>query len=481
MLIGVGKQYLEGFQALGRASHPQKNINICINTLVRTSGAGGVDLGLTCVKGRYYWVKRVPKRFASVARGQDGHPVSQVRVALRTDSLSEAKSLAPQVEAQKLAEWEAALAGDQGAQRAHFLATKRLCETKGYPYVPLETLLEDPESLVRRVLELGENGISTASVQKASAVLGTVPNVLPSLNEVLTAFVVLTETRHLQKSEAQKHKWFLPRQRAVRNFLNVFHGTELKAPKDAPLEKIDRSAALKFRKWWSERIKSGMKVESANKDFTHLSQMIATWASLTESEYVNPFKGLRLDGIDKGTTPPFSREWVTGRLLARGALDGLNEDARDVLLVMVNTGLRPSEITDAPIEDIILESDIPYWRVAPNGLQLKVINTARDIPLLGVSLEAATRIRARGGVSRYRNKTGSWSALVNKYLKTNGLKETEKHVAYSLRHYVEDALLAARIDDRIRADILGHKYKRPNYGTGGGLAGRNTALQRICI
>lgn len=101
--------------------------------------------------------------------------------------------------------------------------------------------------------------------------------------------------------------------------------------------------------------------------------------------------------------------------------------------------------------------------------------------MLGVSLEAAHRIAARGGILRYWQKATHWSSVVNKYLRTNGLAETQTHTAYSLRHYVEDALLTSGVDDRVRADILGHKYKRPVYGSGGGLPLRRDALAKIAL
>ncbi|MEL6915802.1 MAG: tyrosine-type recombinase/integrase [Pseudomonadota bacterium] len=258
-------------------------------------------------------------------------------------------------------------------------------------------------------------------------------------------------------------------------------GTDSSTPRDIPVDMITRGDAIQFRNWWSERVQAGLKIETANKDLMHLSQIVGTWIKFTEAGIDNPFAGLRLEGKDGGTTPPFSRWWIVEKLLGEGELDRLNEEARDVFLLMVNTGLRPSEITDAPLSDFVLNHSIPHLRVAANGRQLKVQHAARDIPLLGVSLEAAQRIAARGGVKRYAHKAGSWSALVNKYLANNALKETDKHVAYSLRHYVEDALLSAGVDDRIRADILGHKYKRPNYGIGGGLEGRRGALERIAL
>lgn len=134
-----------------------------------------------------------------------------------------------------------------------------------------------------------------------------------------------------------------------------------------------------------------------------------------------------------------------------------------------------------PLRDFCIEDPIPFLRVAPRGRELKQRHTAREIPLLGVSLAAAQRIVAHGGIQRYLHKATHWSNLVNKYLETNGLKETSAHTACSLRHYVEDALLTAGIDDRVRADILGHRYKRPDYGLGGGLAFRRDALKRIAL
>jgi integrase len=224
-----------------------------------------------------------------------------------------------------------------------------------------------------------------------------------------------------------------------------------------------------------------MAPQTANKEFGILAEIWGTWCELTATVLPNPFSRLALDGGVETQRPAFSREWVRGRLLAQVAFANLNSEAADIFLVMVNTGLRPCEVTDAPLEDFRVYDEIPHIRVAPNGRELKVAHTRRDIPVLGVSLEAARRIVARGGVLTYHRKASGWSALVNKYLGNNGLKETPRHTCYGLRHYVEDALLAAGVDDRVRADILGHKYQRPIYGNAGGLAGRRDALAKIAL
>ncbi|KPD11169.1 hypothetical protein AN476_16715 [Phaeobacter sp. 11ANDIMAR09] len=440
-------------------------------------------MGITLDRGRYYWVKRVPKRFSRFVLGATGKPLTHVRQALHTDSLSEAKAKAIQVEAARLAEWEALAASDHESARAHYDASKTLAQARGYPYRAVVTLASgDAEHLVKRTLAVtGENFTSKVAAQ---AVLGTVPETMPTLTELRDDYYSLTRTRHTKKTVQQLKRWKNPRDKAVANFL------QLVAPKDGrrnpipmPIDQITRNDALKFREWWAERVQNGMDPGTANKDIGHLSEMWNTWTTLKEVDLPNPFRKLRFEvrGKHKTKTPAFSREWVRDHLLHPGALDGMNDEARDIFLMTINTGLRPSEITDAALEDYVLTDNIPFLRVTENGRELKVEHTERDIPLVGVSLEAARRISERGGILRYRHKANSWSSVINKYMKNNGLKETPKHVAYSIRHYIENALLQAKVDDRVRADILGHEYKRPNYGDGGALAGRREALERIAL
>ena len=57
------------------------------------------------------------------------------------------------------------------------------------------------------------------------------------------------------------------------------------------------------------------------------------------------------------------------------------------------------------------------------------------------------------------------SAAINKFLEENRLKETPRHKAYSLRHSFEDRMIDAKIDDRIRRDLFGHRLDRERYGT----------------
>lgn len=359
-------------------------------------------MGIVNDRGRNYWVKRVPKRFAGFVVGKDGKPVTQVRQALHTDSKLEAQAKAAQVEVARMAEWEALAIGDSGSARAHFDMARRLAQVRGFQYQTLSTLLDAPvDEVLERVKDVQKPRVKGKPIENPAvikAVLGAVPNVLPNLSGVLNEYFDLTKTRHLRKSEAQKHRWVLSKRRAVENFLVATF------PKHSPpIDQITRADALRFRTWWSNRIEvDGLAAQTANKEFGHLAEIWGTWAELTGYDLPNPFSKLALDGEKRDQRPSFSRDWVKDRLLDPEAFTTLNPEARDILLIMINTGLRPSEISDAPLEDFCIQENIPHLKIAPNGRELKVAHTRRDIPLLGVSLEADrgagrhTEIRAKG-------------------------------------------------------------------------------------
>ncbi len=68
-------------------------------------------------------------------------------------------------------------------------------------------------------------------------------------------------------------------------------------------------------------------------------------------------------------------------------------------------------------------------------------------------------------------------AVLNKFLRENGLMETAYHTLYSLRHSFEDRMLAAGIDDRIRRHLFGHRLDRERYGKGATLEHKQELLQ----
>jgi hypothetical protein len=85
------------------------------------------------------------------------------------------------------------------------------------------------------------------------------------------------------------------------------------------------------------------------------------------------------------------------------------------------------------------------------------------------------------GFPRYRDKSSSLSATVNKFLGVNGLRPTKDHSVYSLRHSFKDRLVAAEAPDSLIDSLMGHKTYKPKYGKGPSLELKLKYLQQIAF
>src|SRR5690606_19972555 len=156
-----------------------------------------------------------------------------------------------------------------------------------------------------------------------------------------------------------------------------------------------------------------------------------------------------------------------------------NEEARRTIYVMIETGLRLSEICNLTRDTIHLNAPIPYISVRPQGRRMKTPQSAREIPLVGVALMA---MQAQpDGFPRYRDRSASLSALVNNYLTPRGLRPVQGQSFYSLRHTFEDRLTAVEASDKLMAVFMGHKYQRPKYGAGPTLDQKREWLLKIAF
>ena len=66
-------------------------------------------------------------------------------------------------------------------------------------------------------------------------------------------------------------------------------------------------------------------------------------------------------------------------LLADGALDMINPEARRVLYLIAETGLRLSEACNLTAETIHLDAPVPHVQVRPDGRRMKTEQSERDI------------------------------------------------------------------------------------------------------
>ena len=415
--------------------------------------------------GRYQLRRRVPRRYRSI------EPRGTIWVSLHTDSETVARSKADRVWSQLTEAWEARLAGDTAAAEKRYEAAQELARIRGFRYLDIDLVSRLPvEALVQRV-EAVQDVQGAPDTVEASALLGTVQKPQITVEAALDIYWTLAREKVLGKSEHQVRRWKNPRIKAVRNFVEVVG--------NKPIDAITRDDMLDFRQFWLDRIESAeVTPNSANKDLIHLGDVLKTVNNMKRLGLDLPLGELSFREGEKSTRPPFSVDWIRKRLLAPGALSGLNDEARGLLLGMVNTGYRPSEGAGLTAGTIHLGHDIPHISIEAIGRQLKTRHSRRVIPLAGVSLEAFREFP--NGFPRYRD-SASLSGTVNKYLKENGLLETPEHSFYSLRHAFEDRMIEAGIDDRIRRDLFGHRLDRERYGKGASLAHLAKLVEGIAL
>jgi len=418
-------------------------------------------------RGKMFYIRRaVPARYREV------EPRGVIWVSLHTDSETLARNKAHRAWMQLVESWEARLAGQAGdglARRAHAL---EICRRQGFRYIEMDEVARLPiDDLLTRVGAIGDIAGKPDRVE-AQALLGAVKSPGLTLEDALELYWSLTRDKLIGKSEAQIRVWKNPRIKAVRNFISVVG--------NKPIASIVRDDMLDFRQRWLERIEAGeVEAVSANKDFVHLGQILKTVNAMKRLGLDLPLGDLSFREGEQRTRPPFSVAWIRERLLASRALDGLNAEARGLLVGMINTGYRPSEGAALTGSTIRLDTAIPHIAIEAEGRQLKTAYARRIIPLAGVSLDAFRAFPT--GFERYRRRPSGLSATVNKYLREKGLLETPAHSFYSLRHSFEDRMLAAGIDDRIRRDLFGHRLDRERYGRGASLEHLARLIRDIAI
>ncbi|MEP3847673.1 MAG: DUF6538 domain-containing protein [Paracoccaceae bacterium] len=425
------------------------------------------DLKLTLRGDVWYIVRRIPKRYEAVETRK-----RIISISLDTDSLALARSKAYSVWQAQLDHWQAKLDGRSADEREAFQAVRKLAQAKGATYIPVDRVAGLPvDALLARIEQISQTN-GAIDLDETAALMGTVDEPQLLISEVWGEFYKLTNDRRMGKSTDQVRTWGNPFKRALNRWLAV-NG-------DGPVLQIKRDDFLSFRSFWIEKIDlEDRSNNTANKDFDKFTNAMHTIIDGLGLEFDLPIpkRNWRLPKVDAVSQPPFSSDWILGKLLAPGALEGLNDQARAIFFVCLNTGARPSEIATLQPERIVLNSNTPHIQIRPDGRVVKTKRAKRDIPLLGVALEAARQFP--NGFSRYRDNPSSLSGVQLKYLRNNDLMETEDHVVYSLRHAFEDRMLAAKFPERVKADLMGHDINRERYGSGLSLSHTAALLDEI--
>ncbi|MBZ0217344.1 MAG: tyrosine-type recombinase/integrase, partial [Fimbriimonadaceae bacterium] len=409
---------------------------------------------------------------------RDRYDSNQTRIqkALQTDDLRTALDLRDAVNAAVEKKWAILRAGgtsEEASEKTKFGDVVKLANTLGYTYKTGHELAaaETVDEILERVSVVAEHSNDLAV---AAAVLGKYEKPKVTVTEAFEIYCNEIAAGELtNKSAVQKAAWKKTKNRAVQNFVNLIG-------KKKTLVDITREEALRFYRFWNDKIQNdGLSASSGNRDVGNMRKLFDSYTKhIGEFDLDNPFRALSFTGRKK-KRPPFSVEWLRTRILKPDVLNKLNQQARDILITMVDTGCRPSEIANIEPADIHLETEIPYIHIrATDDREIKTESSERFVPLVGLALD--TMRRNPGGFPRYQDKQNSLSAVMMKWLKENNLLETPDHKVYSIRHTFADRMREAGVDSELRKILMGHAVTdRPNYGTGGSLELHRNELQKI--
>ncbi len=279
------------------------------------------------------------------------------------------------------------------------------------------------------------------------------------------------------KSPKQKYSWEKIKRTSINYFIDVIG--------DLAMSDISREDALAYRTWWMERMiprEEGEKPAKPNTANRHIGNMRtlyeAYFAHKGDETRLNPFRKMFFKGESRVDVPPFENDWVRKRILKPGVFDELRWELRCIIYVLIETGCRTSEICNLMPEDIRLDANIPFIRIRPRqDREIKTETSIRDIPLVGVALEAMRA--APEGFPYYRDRGELVSANLMKAFRQRELFPSTDHVIYSFRHAFEKRMLEAGLDYGLRCTLMGHKTDRPAYGDGGSMEYRRDELLKI--
>lgn len=428
---------------------------------------------------RWQYVRRVP---AQVADADQRAPV--IRMSLKTSDLAVARIVRDALERADHDLWASMLREEDGdAALNRYRSAVRRATALGFSYRPATEL--ESKATWQELAERMEVILDTRTPHVTeSAALGGEPVPSVKLSDALKVYInEIAAPKLTRKSAQQKRKWKVVPTRAVNTFIKVVS--------DKSIGAITRDDAHKFYRFWLARIappdgaKPTHTASSGNRQVGELRKIYREYhAFMGEKDKLNPFAGLSFEERMKTKRPPFPTAWLRDKILKTKVLAGLNEEARAILLAIIETGARPSEICNLGEDNIFLNSEVPYIsfmeREDPEDpRELKTEASIRELPLVGAALIAFKKFPK--GFLRYREKEEAACATINKYLRENKLVPGARHTVYSIRHAFEDRMKEADIDEEMRQIFFGHRRTRQEYGTGGGLEWRRRLLLRMVL
>jgi integrase len=426
---------------------------------------------LTIRHGVWHFLRRVPTEYAHLDKRGNVKLSTKIKVAADRKG-TKAGQVAARMNATLEAYWRGLAEEKATESKQQYLDAVKLARSLGLDYqTPSVWATASIEDVLARIETVVANGlINNAPMRKAA--LGAIEKPPILLSQLYDEYEITQKLALSKMSPDQVRKWKSAKKRAVEILV------EQRGEK--ALHQLTRDDALAFADWWEERvINEGIGAGTANKNISHIGGMIRAVNKRLKLRLDDVFAGTRIEGGRDGQRAPLPVEFIRDVILAPGKLDDLNDEARDVVYAVMETGARPSEIVNLTAQRIALDAEIPYIRIQAEGRLLKTDHSERDIPLVGLALEAMKRHPE--GFHRYFDKGSSLSATLMKHFSKHQLLPTTKHKIYSFRHSFKDRLKAVEAPEELIDEMMGHRTDKPRYGDGYGLRLKLKYLQMIAF
>ena len=251
---------------------------------------------------------------------------------------------------------------------------------------------------------------------------------------------------------------------------------------DKDLASYTRANANSFRDYLLKR-------ELAGSSITRILAIVKAIFNFANNEYglslKNHFSGLQYDRFARvGSREPIPIDNI--RAIQKRCIE-IDDDLRWLVAIISDTGMRLAEATGLLVEDIRLDSEVPFVEVQSHPWRpLKTKGSKRYIPLVGKALWSAKRIKemsqSKFALPRYNtstfSNTNTASASLNKWLRSEGFSEYTMH---SFRHSLRDRLRYVACPFEITDQIGGWSNKTvgQSYGNGYRLCDLNKWMQRL--
>ncbi|MEX0351090.1 MAG: DUF6538 domain-containing protein [Paracoccaceae bacterium] len=280
-----------------------------------------------------------------------------------------------------------------------------------------------------------------------------------------------------QEPDPYKRKKQLQRfGRAERNLLNVTRH-------DIALTNVTRAHARALR----DKLLKQMSPPSAKRNINDVKAVFSLAIEEHDINTNNPFKKLKYPKPSDAAVD--LRHPLPAQVIQAMYHDLRNNQVlQDIWTLIHHSGAQSAEVLGLTADDLFLDESIPYFEIKPHGLRsVKDRSRIRKVPLVGRALSVASRLKVvtpdsaalfpqYAESSRHDNFSQATRRRLRKYT------DNPKHVVYSLRHNMKDALRAAKVGVRVELALLGHSNEKSassQYGSGVGLEELRDALLKI--